>query len=276
MQVKKASITSPATPLRGAAAQFVESKLAAGAVAFSLDELVENTGLSIIAARNQLLRLGNKVVRVSPRQQFFLIVRPDHQVMGGPPVEWWLDAYFRWLGRPYYLALQTAAASHGSSPQAIQVTQVMTDLPRRDLRIGRVRVHFFVKRAVARTPTRQPIGAYAPLCVSTPEATAFDLVRYAPNIGGIERSAETIAPMIPQMQSSKLRGVLEAEDETTTAQRLGFILEAQGADKLAKTIRAWLPQKLAWIPLATHAPENVKPIAANNRWQIFANTMSLS
>ena len=101
-------------------------------------------------------------------------------------------------------------------------------------------------------------------------------MRYAPNIGGIERSAETIAPMIPRMQSSKLRGVLEAEDETTTSQRLGFILEAQGADKLAKTIRAWLPQKLAWIPLATHAPENVKTIAANNRWQIIANTMSLS
>ena len=141
VQVKKASITQPATPLRGAAAQFVESKLAAGAVVFSLDELVKNTGLSIIAARNQLLRLGNKVVRVSPRQQFFLIVRPDHQVMGGPPVEWWLDAYFRWLGRPYYLALQTAAASHGSSPQAIQVTQVMTDVPRRDLRSGRIRVH---------------------------------------------------------------------------------------------------------------------------------------
>jgi len=34
--------------------------------------------------------------------------------MGGPPVEWWLDAYFRWLGRPYYLALQTAAASDGA------------------------------------------------------------------------------------------------------------------------------------------------------------------
>jgi hypothetical protein len=45
--------------------------------------------------------------------------------------------------------------------------------------------------------------------------------------------------MIPRMQSSKLRGVLEAEDETTMAQRLGFILEAQGADKLAKTVRAW-------------------------------------
>ena len=101
-------------------------------------------------------------------------------------------------------------------------------------------------------------------------------MRYAPNIGGIERSAQTIAPMIPQTQSSKLRAVLEAEDETTTAQRLGFILEAQGADKLARTIRAWLLQKLAWIALATHAPENLKTIAANNRWQLFSNTMSLS
>ncbi len=82
--------------------------------------------------------------------------------------------------------------------------------------------------------------------------------------------------MIPQMQSSKLRGVLEVEDETTTAQRLGFILEAQGADKLAKTIRVWLSQKLAWIRLATHAPENLKTAVANSRWQIFANTMSLS
>jgi len=52
--------------------------------------------------------------------------------------------YFRWLGRPYYRALQTAAASHGSSQQAIQIAQAMTDLPRRDLRIGRVRVHFFL------------------------------------------------------------------------------------------------------------------------------------
>jgi len=82
--------------------------------------------------------------------------------------------------------------------------------------------------------------------------------------------------MIPQMQSSKLRDVLEAEDETTTAQRLGFILEAQGADNLAKIIRAWLPQKLAWVPLATHAPENLKTAVANNRWRIFANTTSLS
>jgi|GEM_PF-5251750 len=48
-----------------------------------------------------------------------LQMRNDVVVDSGP-----LDVHFRWLGRPYYLALQTAAASHGSSRQAIQVTQV--------------------------------------------------------------------------------------------------------------------------------------------------------
>jgi hypothetical protein len=53
--------------------------------------------------------------------------------MGAPPVAWWLDDYFNWLGHPYYLALQSAAGTYGSTPQALQVTQVMTDSPRRQI-----------------------------------------------------------------------------------------------------------------------------------------------
>ncbi len=54
-------------------------------VTFSLAALMEATGLTRIAARNQLLRLGQRVTRVAPRQDFFLIVSPEHQVMGAPP-----------------------------------------------------------------------------------------------------------------------------------------------------------------------------------------------
>ena len=61
----------------GAVAAFVEDlMLALGRVAFSLVELVQATGLSVIAAKFQLLRLRGKVVRVSARQPFFLIVGP--------------------------------------------------------------------------------------------------------------------------------------------------------------------------------------------------------
>ena len=171
--------SKPRSRLRGAASAFIEQRLALGRVAFPLADLVKETRLSVTAARNQLLRLENRVTRVSPRQQFFLIVSPEHRAVGAPPVAWWLHDYFQWLGQPYYLALQSAASSFGSNPQALQVTQVMTIIPRRALEIGRIRVQFFVKRTVDQTPTRPVANAFAPLQVSTPEATAFDLIRRA-------------------------------------------------------------------------------------------------
>ena len=89
----------------GAASRFIDAKLATGFASFSLTELTDKTGLSVIAAKNQLLRLKGRAVRVSPRQQYFLIVQPAHRAVGAPPVMDWLDDYFKWLGQPYYLAL---------------------------------------------------------------------------------------------------------------------------------------------------------------------------
>ena len=248
--------------------------MALGRVAFSQAELVKDSGLSPIAARFQLLRLRGKVVRVSPRQSFFLIVGPEHRTMGAPPAAWWLQDYFKWLGHPYYLALQSAASSIGSNPQALQVTQVMTDRPCRALKMGRIQVRFFVKRGIARTLTQQLTRAAAPLCISTPEATAFDLVRYAPSIGGIERAAETIGPLLPLLRGRELKRVLETENETATAQRLGFVLEAHGAKRLAQVVHHWLPTKLAPIPLSPVQGDR-KSIPVVARWQVLNNSAQL-
>jgi len=132
----------------GAAEAFIDARLALGRVAFSLADLTKESGLSAIAAKRQLSRLCDKVTRVSPRQPFYLIVAPEHRAMGAPPAIWWLNDYFNWLGRPYYLALQSAASSFGSNPQALQVTQVMTDRPCRPVKVGRIQVRFFVKRGL--------------------------------------------------------------------------------------------------------------------------------
>ena len=55
----------------GAAEAFIDARLALGRVAFSLADLVKESGLSAIAAKRQVSRLAGKVVRVSPRQPFF-------------------------------------------------------------------------------------------------------------------------------------------------------------------------------------------------------------
>jgi hypothetical protein len=147
----------------GAAEAFIDKHIALGSVAFSLAEFLEESGLSAIAAKYQLLRLRGKVVRISRRQPFFLIVGPEHRSIGAPPVTWWLQDYFNWLGRPYYLALQSAASVYGSNPQALQVNQIMTDRPCRVIQLGRIQVRFFVKRWLKQTPTQQMAQAAAPL-----------------------------------------------------------------------------------------------------------------
>ena len=257
--------------LAGAAKSFIDVKLASGIVSFSLSEMTNKTGLSVVAARNQLLHLKNLVSRVSPRQQYFLIIQPEHRVIGAPPVEWWLDDYFKWLGLPYYIALQSAAGIYGSNQQAIQETQIITNVQRRDMIIGRVRLRFFTKTGVDKTLTQQLQGGYAPLIVSTTETTVFDLIRYSSSIGGIERAAETITPMLRLVKAKELSRVLDAEDETATAQRLGFVMEKLGADVLAKAVRGWLPKNVQMVPISTRLVSDPSaPI--NRKWNVINNS----
>ncbi len=146
----------------------------------------------------------------------------------------------------------------------------MTDVPRREIKVGRLRLRFFVKRGIELTPTQPPPNAFAPIRVSTPEATAFDLIRYAPGIGGIGRSVEKLVPLLSLMRVPELKRVLDAESETSTAQRLGYSIEAAGKKALAKVIRDWLPSRLALVRLA---PSKADPTPAPviKHWGIINN-----
>lgn len=254
----------------GVAAAFIEAILETGRIAFDFAELLDKTGLSRIAAKNQLQRLRGRVVRVSRHQSFFLIIEAQHRPMGAPPVEWWLDAYFRWLGHPYYLALQSAAEIYNSAPQAILVKQVMTDTPRRDLSIGRIHIQFFVKRHAERTPVQNPTNAYAPLKVSTPEATAMDMVRYASRIGGMQRVADTLTPLLPLFRAAELKKALDAEGETAVAQRLGYLIGNTEHAKLAELVHQWLPSRMTRVPIES-SKQPLTETAQSRRWRILVH-----
>jgi hypothetical protein len=110
--------------------------------------------------------------------------------------------------------------------------------------------------------------------VSTPEATAFDLVRYASRIGGIGRAVETLTPLLPLMSVPELKRMLEAENEPATAQRLGYIIETAGNKKLAEAIHDWLPSQLALVPLApAKADRTTAPVV--ERWRVLNNSGEL-
>ena len=234
--------------------RFIERRQALGLAHFTLTELTTASGLSRKAAREQLDHLHGLVSRVSARQDFFLIVSPEQRPMGAPPVFWWIDAFFKARKRPYYVGLLSAAAEHGSSPQAVQAVHVITDQPIRPLAVGRVRVQFFVKKRMLDVPTIPLEQAHAPLLISTPEATALDLLRYANRIGGVSRAAEVIETLLERFKKGGLQKALQAKSEASNIQRLGYVLQALGRPDLCTVVAEHLPGRMATVLLEKRKP----------------------
>src|SRR3546814_3709915 len=94
----------------------------------------------------------------------------------------------------------------------------MTSSPRAAITLGRLKIVFLRKRALTATPQLTVTGGQAPFQVSTPEATALDLVRYMKQSGGISRVVQIIADLAPQMKVPAFKGALEAQQEITVIQ----------------------------------------------------------
>jgi hypothetical protein len=243
----------------------VDLLLEDGRCAFSLDELIAATELSPTAARLQLRRLA-EIVSLYERSTFYLIVLPEHRRIGAPPVEWWIDDFFAWLKKPYYIGLLSAAATHGSSPQAIQVTQVMVDEPRAPIRVGRLRIQFITKKRAGETPTVVPRGSRNPVRLSTPEATLFDLILYAQRLGGLPRILDVIEAL--PLSAEGLKEALRQELETKLLQRAGFILEFLKKPRLASLIARELRGRRLQPAPVVGSSDKTSPRIQPNSWHV--------
>ncbi len=104
--------------------------------------------------------------------------------------------------------------------------------------------------------------------VSTPEATAFDLVRFARAAGELDNVATVLADLVPLLDPKRMLKVVRAGGDIPNAQRLGYLLERVRGRPQAKAIREWLErQSPRAVPLrsgrtATGAEED-------RRWHVL-------
>jgi AbiEi antitoxin C-terminal domain len=256
---------------RGLVERFLDQSQARGDFIISVDQLARTGQMTHLAVRRQLEHLSQRVQHLPGRPSAYLIVPPEHRARGAPPVAAWLDAYFRLRGQTYYVALLSAAALHGSSTQALQVTQVLTTKPTRPMDVGRLHVDFYVKAHLRQTPLSVLAGMPAPLAVSSPEATALDLIAFSHRIGGIRRATEVIADLKGVMSLVGLRTALRAETQTSVKQRLGYVLSILGLDRMAEEVRRSLPKRLAVALLRTQAPVAHRARDVRQPWMVLDN-----
>jgi len=190
-------------------------------------EIGELTGLSAAAVASglQRLRQGRRVF--SPARGLYVVIPPEYRSWGVTPAEWFIDDLMHHLGRRYYVALLSAAASHGASHQAPQVFQVMADARVLNRTIERVRLRFYDSEHVADTPTDTVTVHTGQMLVSSREATIVDLIR-APRASGGLNNIATILREIGQLDGSKL-ATLAARHGRTLARRTGWMTEQYGS-----------------------------------------------
>lgn len=239
---------------------------------FQPDEFAMLTGRAqgSTSSKSALSRLSEKgqIVSVSRQPAGWLIVPPEYAHYGAPPVDWWLHDCVTLFEPHYYVALLSAAKHWGSSHYALQETQVMLQAPRRPLKAGKTTVVFFTKTEVTKTPVAEVSMKVARLRVSTREATLLDLVRYQTKIGGIEAIARIALDFNKAMTGGGLFAALDAMNNTSCAQRLGFIFDILGLQIHANVVESWLKGRSKTFTPLTFGEQSLHATLTNSRWYL--------
>jgi predicted transcriptional regulator of viral defense system len=250
-------------------AAFIDDLQATGRYTFTDADMRTALSKSDIALDSALRRLKKRARIVAPRRGFFVIVPTEYRAAGAPPPSWFVDDFMCFLGQSYYVALLSAAGLHGASHQQAMTFQVMTDRPTRSATAGRARFEFHMSAAVDRTPIIDMQTETGSMRVSTPEATAFDLVRFAGACGGWSNVGTVLFELAERMDPEMLRSSADVR-KTPEIQRLGFLLDRAGHPRLADALlRALGARRYRPVLLAPEAPAGDE--IAVSPWRVIPN-----
>jgi len=251
-------------------AGFVDRLQASGRYTFRRDEALSTLGISEIALQSAARRLAAKGRICAPRRGFYVVVPVEYSQSGAPPPSWFIDDLMKFHGHRYYVGLLSAAALHGAAHQQPQVFQIVTDITLRPITVGRSRIRFFLKWHMAETPTTEVKTETGAMRVSTPEATALDLVRYAGSAGHLGNVATVLSELSERINPRQLVEAARAEVELSVVQRLGFLLEHFTPLGVVAPLAEWLATKRP-RPVPLRPERKSKGTVKDSRWQVWVN-----
>lgn len=242
-----------------------------GLYGFERSRLEPSLNTSSAAIERALNRLASKGRVKRIRRDFHVILPVEFSAQGMIPYDWYLDDLMRSLGSPYYIGLQSAAAFYGAAHQQIQQLQIITPRQERPIELTSLSIRFFRKQTFDTTLLRSHKGHGGMLPVSTPEATAIDLVRYARQIGGLDAVLTVLCELVESMQVNDLVSASASETESSHLQRLGWLLDLLEHSTLADALHKSLSQRQNFSR-ARLDPTDGWQGSSRNRWKIVANS----
>lgn len=187
------------------------------------------------------------------------------------PADWFVEDLMVYLGQSFHVGLFSAAALHGAGHQQVQTYQVMTAQKERSIETAGLKLDFYQKKHLAETPLVKVKGHAGMLPVSSPAATALDLVAWANRLGGLDAILTPLEELCELMTPDDLTSSARAVHNHSVVQRMGWLLDhleqADLADSLAAAQGDYL-SSASRVPLDPAAPRRG---GSENRWHIIEN-----
>ncbi len=251
-------------------ARFTDNLASRGKYCFSFKDAVKVSDSSDVAVRAALRRLREKGDIAMPYRGFYVIVPPEYRNIACLPAEQFIPDLMEHLDEYYYAGLLSAAQYHGAAYHRPQVFQVVVAKARNDIECGKVRVKFIFRKNAKELPTEDRNTPRGLVRISSPEATAFDLVGYPDHAGGLDNVTTILADLAEKIDPIKIEEVA-VYSPISWAQRLGYLMDLVGVAEKAYSLHSYVKNKVSVpTPLARSRPN--KGMEKNQRWQVLINT----
>lgn len=185
------------------------------------------------AIRNSIKRQVKNKKLLPLFRGYYLIIPPEYAALDFVPPERFIDDLMKEIGVSYYIGLLSAASFYGASHQAIQILQVVVSKQLKPISLRRSRIVFYYNKNLQDIPVQQLKTDRGPLTISSPEATAFDLMKYLHQSGGLNHVATVLKELSEKLTSSRLKK-LSRLYPIGYSQRLGYLMDLFGFHKLSK------------------------------------------
>ena len=239
-----------------------------GRYAFTVEELKSQLNRSNTALRQNLFRLKSKKEIAIIRQGFYVIIPPEYSKQGIIPPYLYIDDLMKWLKKPYYIGLLSAAALHGAAHQQPTGYTVITQSPA-PRNIDVLNIVFFSKQEFLQEGIIQKKTPAGYINVSSPELTALDFFDYNHKFG-INRITTILQELSEEMKPTPLAKIARQYPNTAAIQRLGYILDTViSAKKMSDILWRILNERTFFhLPLS---PQKEKKGETDSKWKIIKN-----
>lgn len=267
------------TRSRQALSRYLDHLLSEGRCVFTALEAEDELGVGHRSFLDAAERLQRSQKLLSPRQGFYVVVPPQYASWGAPPTTWFIDALMRWEGEAYYVGLLKAAELHGATHQAVMQFQVVCGKRLREIQAGRSLIVFYFRKRMDTPPAgvEERKTDTGTMKISSAALTALDLLRYPQASGGVDSVATVLAELAPAMDADELAS-LSTNVERSVVQRLGYLLDWLGEERLTERLLNGLREKgaMRWTELERESldPDLTPDLPMRNaKWRIVAHRM---